>query len=74
MVPYKNKAWKEEMAVRMDYNYVMAKFMGEENGVFDGEIESLAPEAREIHHEIKESREREELPFLDLPNQDEGAS
>lgn len=70
MVPYKNKAWKEEMAVRVDYNHVMAGFMGEEHGVFDGEIESLLPEVRDIHHDIKERRAREELPFLDLPGQD----
>ncbi len=70
MVPYKNKIWKEEMAIRLDYNHVMAKFMGEEHGVFDGEIESLIPEARDIHHEIKERRDRGELPFIDLPAQD----
>ena len=70
MVPYKNKAWKESMTVRLDVNHVMARFMGEEHGVFDGEIESLAPEAREIHHNIKTRRERGELPFLDLPAQD----
>jgi glucose-6-phosphate isomerase len=70
MITYKNKAWKEEMAVRLDYNHVMARFMGEEHGVFDGEIESLMPEAREMHHEIKEKRDQGNLPFLDLPDQD----
>jgi glucose-6-phosphate isomerase len=70
MVPYKNKVWKEEMAVRLDYNHVMARSMGEEHGVFDGEIESLMPESREIHHDIKLKRDRDELPFLDLPGQD----
>lgn len=69
MVPYKNKAWKEEMAIRLDYNFAMAKFMGQEHGVFDGEIESLMPETREIHHDIKERREGGQLPFMDLPNQ-----
>jgi glucose-6-phosphate isomerase len=70
MVPYKNKAWKEEMAVRLDLNHVMARFMGEHHGVFDGEIESLMPEAKEIHNGIKEKRSRGELPFMDLPDQD----
>ncbi len=69
MVPYKNKAWKEEMAVRLDVNHAMAKFMGEEHGVFDGEIESLAQETKEIHHDIKESRAKGKLPFMDLPDQ-----
>ncbi len=69
MVPYKNKIWKEEMAIRLDYNHVMARSMGEEHGVFDGEIESLMPETREIHHDIKLKRDRDELPFFDLPGQ-----
>ncbi len=70
MVPYKNKVWKEQMAVRLDVNHVMAGFIGEEDGIFDGEIESLMPESRAIHHDLKEKRERGELPFLDLPGQD----
>jgi glucose-6-phosphate isomerase len=69
MVPYKNKAWKEEMAIRIDWNHVMAKFMGEEHGVFDGEIESLIPETKEIHQDIKEKRAAGKLPFMDLPDQ-----
>lgn len=69
MITYKNKVWKEEMSIRLDVNHVMAKFMGEEHGVFDGEIESLMPEARDIHHQMKEKRDRGELPFMDLPNQ-----
>lgn len=70
MISYKNKTWKQDMAVRLDYNHVMARFMGEEHGVFDGEIESLQSEAKEIHYEIKEKRSQGRLPFLDLPDQD----
>lgn len=66
-VRYKDKAWREDMRITLDFNNLMAGAIGDEHGISEGEIDKLTPRAEEIGRKIKDDRKSGRLPFLDLP-------
>ena len=70
MKSWEDEGWRAEMRIAYDYNYMMAEFVGETDGVTEAELDSLVPRAKEIHKDISSKRKAGEIPFLDLPYQD----
>ena len=60
------------MAVRLDVNGMMAEAIGDE-GLNCEEVDALAPRAAEIARDLKTRRAAGELPFYELPQQQEAA-
>ena len=66
MKRYEDSAWKTRMAVSLDYNYVMADFVGE-RGLRLEELESLDSRMAAIHDDLDKGRQEGRLAFYDLP-------
>ena len=63
-VRYKDKAWREDMRITLDFNNLMAGAIGDEHGISEGEIDKLTPRAEEIGRKInRDSRWTGEKPF-----------
>jgi glucose-6-phosphate isomerase len=68
MKPYEDPAWKNKMAVSLDYNYAMADFVGE-HGLRREEMEALTPRLAAIQADLANGRQQGRLAFFDLPYQ-----
>ena len=70
MKRYEDPAWMAGQAIRLDYNYAMADFVGEQ-GLSPGELEALTPRLTAIHENLTAERQAGRLAFYDLPYQRE---
>jgi len=68
---YVNPEWVESMAITADYNFAMAEFVGEANGLTDQALEALTPRLEAAHRDLAERRQAGELAFFDLPYQED---
>lgn len=71
MPQYQDERWTRKMALSLDYNYVMADFVGPEHGLTEADFAELAPRIKELDQDLRRRRELGELAFLDLPYQEE---
>jgi len=62
----------EDVEIHLDFNFMMRDQIGDESGLDAGDIDFLSSDARRVHEEMMEKREKGGLPFLDLPYQDTG--
>ena len=70
---YKTKEWRNSMRVTVDYNYMMAKSLGD-RGVTDSEIKGMKDKAEHAFDYVMSNRGKDELfmGWTELPyNQDE---
>ena len=70
---YKTKEWRNSMRVTVDYNYMMAKSLGD-RGVTDSEIKGMKDKAEHAFDYVMSNRGRDDLfmGWTELPyNQDE---
>ncbi|MEW6387351.1 MAG: glucose-6-phosphate isomerase [Thermodesulfobacteriota bacterium] len=70
MKRYEDPAWMAGQALRLDYNYAMADFVGEA-GLSSEELEALTPRLEAIHENLTAERQAGRLAFYDLPYQRE---
>jgi glucose-6-phosphate isomerase len=56
-----------EKPITVDYNYMMSEFLGEGNGLKQGELEDLKPRLEKVDQRIKDWRASGEIGFFDLP-------
>ncbi len=62
------------MKISLDYTNMMADTVGAEYGITDDELQSLHEQTRSIHSQIARRRQQGELPFFDLPSNQEVVS
>ena len=65
------KSLPKEPPLEFDYNYVMAENLPDKNGLTNEEINALKPEFIEAHKDLMQRRRGGELPFYDLPFQNQ---
>ena len=69
---YNAKKWQKSMRIRYDYNNMMKEFVGEEQGLSRGDINSLKIQAKQAFDAVQENRGKGMTAWMDLPyNQDE---
>ena len=69
---YKTKDWRNSMRVRVDYNYMMQKSLGDK-GLSDKDLHDIKVKAEQAFNYVKENRGKDELymGWTELPyNQD----
>ena len=59
--------------ITLDFNCMMAEFVGPEHGIEEADLEALAPKVAEFGRQLADERAAGELPFMDLPYQTESA-
>lgn len=57
---YKTKEWRNQMRVTVDYNYMMAKSLGEK-GITDSEMKEVAHKAEKAFDYVRQNRGKDEL-------------
>ena len=67
MRKWRSKRWQRRMALKLDYNYMMSEFVGEEHGIQEKDLTGLGEIAGKIHLDLKEKRETGRIGFFDLP-------
>jgi len=67
---FEDPKWAASQALRLDYNYCMAEFVGDQ-GLSAGELEELNPSLAAASQELAEARQSGRLAFLELPYQQE---
>ena len=70
---YKTREWRNSMRVTVDYNNMMAKFLGEK-GIKDSQLKDIKGKAEQAFKYVAENRGRDDLymGWTELPyNQDE---
>ncbi len=67
MRKWRSKKWQRRMALRLDYNYMMSEFVGEDHGIEKKDLAGLSEIAGKIHLDLKEDREKGRVGFFDLP-------
>lgn len=65
--------WQSQMAVRLEYNYMMDRMIGAERGLTAEAVQGMAAEVAKVHEQIqaRNGKGSEFLGFLDLPYQDD---
>lgn len=71
MNAHRNEGWKKEMELSINFTNMMEEVIGSEHGISEEEIKKLEPRVRQIDAQLKEQREKGDLPFFNLPYQDE---
>jgi glucose-6-phosphate isomerase len=66
MTRYTETGWRDSMRVQLDYNNMMADFLGEK-GISPADLDALIPRLREALQELSRKRERGETAWRDLP-------
>ena len=61
----------ENKNITFDFNNMMADVVGEEQGITEAMIQNLSKDIYRVDKELKQKREGGELPFFNLPYQDE---
>ena len=64
---YQDKAWCEKNKIRLDFNYVMQDFIGNEQGLSDYDFKNLSDKIDLAIKTIKSKRENKKLEWLELP-------
>jgi len=67
MRKWRSRKWQRRMALKIDYNYMMSEFIGDEHGIDEKDLSGLSEIAGKIHLDLKESREKGDIGFFDLP-------
>jgi glucose-6-phosphate isomerase len=70
MPDYRRRAVREGMTVRLDVNGMMSEAIGDE-GLTRGMVDALASAAAEVERDLSARRSAGQLPFYDLPRQNE---
>lgn len=71
MKRFDNPDWTSTQALSLDYNYVMADFVGD-RGLKSEDLEALTPELLRVHEDLEAGRQSGKYAFLELPyRQDE---
>ena len=71
MKEYRDENWKKKMALSLNYTNMMEEAIGSEHGISPQALKKCEPRVKEIDAQLKEQREKGQLPFLNLPYQDE---
>ncbi len=66
---WKEKKWQEGMSISLDFTNMMAKTVGDVDGITEEELNGLKARAEEIDRCLRKKREGGELPFFELPYQ-----
>uniref|UniRef100_A0A7C5AKK1 Glucose-6-phosphate isomerase n=1 Tax=Desulfobacca acetoxidans TaxID=60893 RepID=A0A7C5AKK1_9BACT len=66
MKRYQDPQWVSSQAISLDYNYVMADFVGD-RGLSSAELDALTPKLARVHEDLQAGRESGRYAFLDLP-------
>lgn len=64
---YKNNDWKKSMAIKLDYNNMMAEFVGEDQGFTDKEIEGNKKLCQSAYKDVMENRGLNMMGWTELP-------
>lgn len=64
---YRNGEWKKSMSLRLDYNNMMAEFVGEKEGFTEKDIASMSGEAKRAHKNVMDARGKGWLGWMSLP-------
>ena len=64
---YNNGAWKKSMALRLDYNNMMAEFVGEKEGFTAKDLSQMKSSALEAFDKVQSARGQGWLGWMDLP-------
>lgn len=57
--------------LKLDYTYMMSEVVGSRCGVSEADLVKAEPQVRKIHEQLQASRKKGELPFYELPYQEE---
>lgn len=66
MKRFDNPDWTSTQAISLDYNYVMADFVGD-RGLKPEELAALKPQLLRVHEELQAGRESGKYAFFELP-------
>ena len=64
---WRSNRWQRRMSLKLDYNYMMSEFVGEEHGIAEADLRGLQEVAGKIHENLLAGRRNGELGFYDLP-------
>ena len=64
---WRSKKWQRRMSLKLDYNYMMSEFVGDEHGIAENDLRGLSEVAHDIHAELSAGRESGKIGFFDLP-------
>jgi len=64
---YQDQAWCEQNKIKLDFNYVMQDFIGEDQGLSDYDFKNLSDKIDLAIKTIKSKRENKKLEWLELP-------
>jgi len=67
MKRWQDSSWTQEMRAEIDVNLMMTPVLGEKEGISEEDIEKLLPIIQTIHGQLKEEKDRGNLPFLTIP-------
>ncbi|MEB3220748.1 MAG: glucose-6-phosphate isomerase [Candidatus Sericytochromatia bacterium] len=72
MKPWQDPQWQAEMAVRLEFNYMLDRLVGPEHGLTLDAVKGMAGPIAEVHAQIqrRDGAGKDFLGFLDLPEQD----
>jgi glucose-6-phosphate isomerase len=60
---------RENMRLRLDYTNMLAEVIGSQHGIALSDLEKLQPVINDIHQKLTQRRDKNELPFMELPYQ-----
>lgn len=63
----KNSTWRKEMTVKVDYNNMMAEFVGEEQGFSPADIKNSKFICEQAYNTVKENRGKNMMGWTELP-------
>lgn len=67
---YQDPKWAESQALSLDYNYVMAEFVGD-HGLTEADLADLIPGPAALEQDLTAGRQNGRLGFMELPYQTE---
>ena len=67
MRKWRSRKWQRRMSLKLDYNYMMAEFVGEERGINEEDLLGLSEVAGRLHQALVDDRKKGKIGFYDLP-------
>lgn len=64
---YANAKWKESMKLKLDYNNMMAEYVGEKEGITEEELSGHVPVMKQAYQRVEDSRGAGMTGWMDLP-------
>ncbi len=64
---YANAKWKESMKLKLDYNNMMAEYVGEKEGITEKELFNHVPVMKQAFQRVEDSRGVGMTGWMDLP-------